>query len=115
MAARSLILTALLLNLAAPFPAFAHPGTGIAVAKQGTVYCVDQMQHRLLKITPDGKISTLAGGIEGEGDKRQARFVNPHHLIQDGVGNLFTCGDGGNTGVWKIQPGGEVTRYYPPE
>jgi DNA-binding beta-propeller fold protein YncE len=115
MAARSVILTALLLTLASSLPAFAHPGSGIAVDKQGTVYCVDQMQDRLLRITPDGKVTTLARGIEGEGDKRQVRFVNPHHLVQDAAGNLFTCGDGGNTGVWKVQPSGEVTRYYPPD
>jgi sugar lactone lactonase YvrE len=115
MATRSIILTTLLLTLTTRLPAFAHPASGIAVDKQGTVYCVDQMQDRLLKITPDGTVTTLVRGVEGEGNKRQVRFVNPHHLIQDAAGNLFTCGDGGNTGVWKVKPGGEVTRYYPPE
>jgi DNA-binding beta-propeller fold protein YncE len=115
MAARWVILTGLLLTLASARPAFAHPGSGIAVDKQGTVYCVDQMQDRLLKITPDGTVTTLARGVDGEGEKRQVRFVNPHHLVQDAGGNLFTCGDAGNTGIWKVQPGGEVMRYYPPE
>src|SRR5262249_37257307 len=69
----------------------------------------------VLKITPDSKVSTWAQGVVGEGDKRQVRFANPHRLCADGKGNLYTCGDGGSTGVWKIDPAGKLTRHYPPE
>src|SRR5262249_37993309 len=109
-------LAAVALLLAVCGPAvLAHPGSGIVVDRQGNVYCIHQAANAILKITPDGKVSTWAQGVVGEGDKRQVRFANPHHLCTDGKGNLFTCGDGGSTGVWRIDAAGKLTRHYPPE
>src|SRR5262245_51910536 len=111
---RSLVPLALLLFIVSSAPLFGHPGTGIVGDREGNVYCVHQMQNKILKITPEGKVNTFAAGVEGEGDKRKVRFANPHALTLDAKGNLYTCGDAGNTGVWKIDPTGKMTRHYPP-
>jgi serine/threonine-protein kinase len=115
MCSQRLILAGFLLVLLPCSPLLGHPGTGIAVDKQGNVYCVDQLPSRIVKITPAGTVNTLAAGIEGEGTERIVRFENPHSLAVDERGNLYTCGDAGNTGVWKIDARGVVTRHYPPQ
>ena len=39
-----------------------HGASGIAVAKNGTVYCADEGNGRVREILPDGIIQTVAGG-----------------------------------------------------
>ena len=39
--------------------ALAHPGNGIVVAKDGTVYFADVTNETIWKLTPDGKLSPL--------------------------------------------------------
>jgi sugar lactone lactonase YvrE len=85
------------------------------VDEQGNVYCLHQAEDKVLKITPEGKVSTFAVGVEGEGRERKVRFANLHALSLDARGNLYTCGDAGDTGVWKIDPAGKMTRHYPPQ
>ena len=49
--------------------------TGLAVARDGSVYIADRGAHRVRKVAPDGTISTVAG--TGEAGFRAARGVDP--------------------------------------
>jgi sugar lactone lactonase YvrE len=58
---------------------------GLAVAHDGTVYFSDSRNHRVRRITPDGRLETVAGseraGDAGDGGPaRQARLNEPHGL-----------------------------------
>jgi sugar lactone lactonase YvrE len=59
--------------------AFSTP-SGLAFAPDGTLYLADTGNHAIRRITPDGKVTTLAGdGMPGDADGRaqQARFNGP--------------------------------------
>ncbi len=70
---------------------------GVAVADDGTIYVADARNHAIRQISPDGVVTTVAGGdpsdihpgdvIDGPAD--QARFGWPEGLALDGDGNLF--------------------------
>src|SRR5262249_6815790 len=62
------------------------------------VYISDQLTHRVRKVTPDGKISTVAGtgegfgGFGGDGGPATAAQLNGQvGLAVDGNGNLFVA------------------------
>ena len=38
---------------------------GMSLARDGSVFIADQFNHRIRKVTPDGKIQTFAGGSQG--------------------------------------------------
>lgn len=38
---------------------------GMSLASDGSVFITDQFNHRIRKVTPDGKIQTFAGGAQG--------------------------------------------------
>ncbi len=67
----------------------------------GNVYIGDYRNHRVRKVAPDGKISTVAGtGIEGDrgdgGPATQAEMSLPLGLALDTQGNLYIAETGGN-------------------
>jgi len=90
---------------------FAHP-RGVEVDKNGNVYVADYGNHRIRKISPEGEVSTLAGGgLIGDfadGSSSQARFHNPAELVMDGNGNIYVT-DSSNHRIRKISPEGEVS------
>lgn len=43
---------------------------GIAVSDTGVVYVADWRNHRVRRVTPDGRVSTLAGNVDGEQQTR---------------------------------------------
>lgn len=84
---------------------------GIAVADDGTVYVSDAGEsNRIRKISPEGIVTTLAGGSEGfaDGAGPQASFNTPSAIAIDADGNLYVA-DTGNNRIRKINPEGVVT------
>lgn len=90
--------------------AFSDP-FGVAVAKDGTLYVSDAGDNnRIRKISPEGTVTTLAGGSEGfaDGAGAQASFNTPSGLAIDVDDNLYVA-DTGNNRIRKITPEGVVT------
>lgn len=83
---------------------------GIAVAADGTVYIAEPYAYRIRKVSPDGQVTTLAGGstepdrLDGQGT--QARFMGPKDLVIDANGDLLVVDF---DGVRRITPTGNVT------
>src|SRR5829696_5859305 len=73
-----------------PQAAFSDP-FGVAVAQDGTIYVSDAGEsNRIRKITPEGVLTTVAGGNEGfaDGAGSAASFNTPSGLAIDSKGNL---------------------------
>lgn len=84
---------------------------GVAVAADGTIYVADAGEsNRIRKISPDGSVSTLAGGSEGfaDGAGGAASFNTPSALALGPDGNLYVA-DTGNNRIRKITPDGKVS------
>ena len=84
---------------------------GVAIAKDGTIYVADAGEsNRIRKISPDGNVTTLAGGSEGyaDGVGPAASFNTPSALALGPDGNLFVA-DTGNNRIRKITPQGQVS------
>lgn len=84
---------------------------GVAVAKDGTIYVADAGEsNRIRKISPDGNVTTLAGGSEGfaDGIGAAASFNTPSALALGPGGDLFVA-DTGNNRIRKITAEGQVS------
>lgn len=83
----------------------------LAVDSAGNVYVADSGNNTIRKITPDGRVTTLAGmaGVKGsaDGTGAAARFDGPEGIATDSAGNVYV-GDS-NFVVRKITPAGLVT------
>lgn len=89
---------------------FADP-FGLAVGPDGGVYVADAGEaNRIRKVSPEGVVTTLAGGREGfaDGAGEAAAFNTPSALALDAAGNLYVA-DTGNNRVRKVTPEGVVT------
>jgi uncharacterized protein (TIGR03437 family) len=80
----------------------------VIVDKADNVYISDQLNHRIRKVTPDGKISTIAGtgegfgGFGGDGGPATAAQLNGQvGLAVDANGNLFIA-DRSNNRIRRI-------------
>ena len=67
---------------------------GVARGPDGALYICDTDNHRIRKIAPDGKISTIAGtgerGWSGDGGPAlQAKLNEPYEVCFDAAGNVF--------------------------
>ena len=67
---------------------------GVAVDTAGNVYVSERYYHRVIKITPGGTVTTVAGtGVVGyNGDRipaNRAQLNQPWALAFDGAGNLY--------------------------
>lgn len=86
--------------------------TGVAADSAGNVYCADQYNHTIRKISPAGLVTTLAGlsgsGGNADGAGSAARFMHPHGVAVDSSGTVFVA-DMGNGTIRKISPVGVVT------
>ncbi|HET9625090.1 MAG TPA: hypothetical protein VFP84_27170 [Kofleriaceae bacterium] len=87
---------------------------GVAVDGMGNVFVADTGNHTIRKITPDGMVTTLAGGA-GEpgttnGTGSVARFTAPRALTVDAAGMIYVA-DTDNHAIRKVTPDGEVTTY----
>ncbi|MFI6701786.1 RICIN domain-containing protein [Streptomyces sp. NPDC050509] len=85
---------------------------GIAVDSTGTLYVADYHNHRVRKITTDGKISTVAGsgaGYRGDnGPAVSAQMNCPRGMAVDSAGNLYIA-DSNNHRIRKITTDGKIS------
>lgn len=87
--------------------------TGLAVDASGNVFVADTYNHKIRKISANGRVSTYAGsGYAGARDGMgiNASFNHPAGLAIDASGNLYVC-DTSNHLVRKIAQSGEVSIY----
>lgn len=83
----------------------------IAIDRIGNLYVSDMYNSAVRKITPDAKVSTVAGGTFGyaNGSGAAARFAYPTGIIVDGAGNIRLADGYGNRAIRAISPAGVVT------
>lgn len=85
--------------------------SGVASDAHGNLYVVDQLNHKIRKITAAGMVSTVAGtGSPGadDGIGVQASFRFPLGVAVDAAGNVYVA-DTDNHMIRKIATNGEVT------
>jgi DNA-binding beta-propeller fold protein YncE len=94
----------------APQSAFSDP-FGVAVAIDGSVFVTDAGEsNRIRKITPEGAVTTFAGGTEGyaDGAGTSAAFNTPSGIALDSSSNLYVA-DTSNNRIRKITREGVVS------
>lgn len=86
---------------------------GVAVDAQGRIYVADTYNDRIRVISPEGQVSTLAGGRfagDHDGPGAKARFDNPTALAVDAQGVVWVA-DSRNDAVRRISPEGQVSTW----
>jgi sugar lactone lactonase YvrE len=85
---------------------------GITVDGSRNLYITETGNHTIRKITPDGVVTTIAGGVSGFNNATgtAAKFKSPRGIAVDISGNLLVS-DTGNHVIRKITSGGEVTTF----
>jgi sugar lactone lactonase YvrE len=89
---------------------------GLACDLSGNVYVADEYNCRIRVITPDGAVTTLAGGTSGstvkqgyvDGAGASAEFNNPVGVAVDSAGTVYVADTNGQR-VRQISRGGNVT------
>jgi murein DD-endopeptidase MepM/ murein hydrolase activator NlpD len=85
--------------------------SGLAIDASGTLYVADTGNNAVRRITPDGRVSTIAGdGVAGyqDGPGPQARFNGPIGIAVDTSGRVIVA-DTYNDRLRAIAPDGTVT------
>ena len=85
----------------------------IAIDRNNNIYVADQYNNRIRKITPDGRIATVAGdgtaGYSGDGGPAiHAQLTAPSGVAIDNAGNVLIA-DLGNAAIRRVSPGGLIT------
>ncbi|MCK5235966.1 MAG: hypothetical protein KAR06_03190 [Deltaproteobacteria bacterium] len=99
-------------GLADGFGVMAHfrEPISLAVASDGSVYVADSGNHAIRRITPEGKVTTIAGGSGGgykDGDAKEALFKWPTGIALDKDDKIFVC-DSSNNKIRSITVDGQV-------
>lgn len=85
---------------------------GVAVDSTGTLYFSDYNNHRIRKVTTDGKISTIAGagaGYRGDNGPAVSALLNcPREVAVDSAGTVYVT-DAANHRVRKITADGTIS------
>jgi len=81
----------------------------------GNLYIADTDNHRIRKVTSDGKITTIAGNqnaaYTGDGGLATAASLNlPQQVVLDRAGNLYFS-DRGNHRIRRISPAGVISTF----
>ncbi len=89
--------------------------SAMAVDTSENLYLTDSMNHRIVKVTPDGEVSVFAGtgtaGFSGDGGPAaKAQLNNPIRLATDAAGNVYIA-DSSNRRVRKVTPNGIITTF----
>lgn len=88
----------------------------IAVDAFGSVFASDMARHRILRISPEGRVYTIAGtgrfpGYAGDGGQATKAVLNtPWHLAVTSDGSLFFT-DFQNGLIRKIGPDGTISTF----
>lgn len=84
--------------------------SGIAVDGLDNVYVADGSNNSVRKITPEGLVTTLAGGNPGsaDGSGSSAEFYGPSGVAVDTANNVYVA-DKWNETIRKITPDGVVS------
>ena len=83
----------------------------LAVNKAGEVFVADSGNFAVRKITPDGTVTTFAGGTAGSQDGKgtEASFNAPYDIAIDKLENLYVVENYFNFDLRKITPDAVVT------
>lgn len=89
---------------------------GMAFDSRGNLYFANVENHRVRLLTPDGKITTVAGGgytwdwedIGDGGKATEATLAYPKSVAFDRAGNLYIA-DAGNEAIRKVDAAGIIT------
>ncbi|RKT54564.1 RICIN domain-containing protein [Saccharothrix australiensis] len=86
---------------------------GVALDSAGALYIADRDNHRVRKVTADGRITTVAGtgaaGFGGDdGPATAAALKSPTRVALDSAGTLYLA-DSGNHRLRKVTPDGTIT------
>lgn len=88
-----------------------HSPSGIALDLAGNLYVADTGNHAIRKLTPDGRVTTVAGnGQPGhrDGTGAQAMFDGPIGVAVDAAGRVYVA-DSYNDRIRVVQPDGHVS------
>lgn len=85
---------------------------GLTVDAAGNIFVADFKNNAIRKITPDGVVTTFAGGAEGNnnGVGTAAQFNGPHDIEIGIDGNFYVVENYGNR-IRKITPDGVVSNF----
>jgi trimeric autotransporter adhesin len=86
---------------------------GLAMDAAGSLYIADLNNQRIRKLTPDGRVITIAGngtaGLSGDGGPATSAQLNtPYGVAIDASGNLFIA-DTNNHCIRKVTPAGVIS------
>jgi sugar lactone lactonase YvrE len=82
---------------------------GIKVDPSGGIVVADTFNHRILRVTPEGAVTTLAGWDDGDADDvaTRAMLSRPKDVALGSDGAIWIA-DTQNNKIRKLTPGGEV-------
>jgi hypothetical protein len=86
---------------------FSGAAPQVCLDEQGNLIVADFFNSRIRKVTPDGNVTTIAGGGSGDGPTLEAGFFFATGIARDSAGN-FIIADWHNATVRKL----DVQRNY---
>jgi sugar lactone lactonase YvrE len=87
---------------------------GLAVDAAGNLFVAEYANNRVRKVTPDGIITTFAGGPccnLGDGAPATSAYIPlPHGIAVDGAGNLYVA-EWPDSRIRKVTPSGMISTF----